>query len=306
MDANMIDTITNAFVSALQGGLSTLSTYSIPLLGAFSLIAFSTQMWPLLCSGSGAVADSLAATLLSMVKFGLFFWMLVNLAEMTNAALETFFLWGMAPSATALSLDTYKQPSIIIDLGFQVAKPLIDFHSSFLQRLVPAYALTLWGYSLAYWVVIFSFFAVALHLMMVLIEYYMAVMVAAVLIPWGVMSVAAFFTEFSIGWFTGGLVRMLVTTAMTGIARPLFDDVFVKTTPGGDPTFYGAAVVGLASIMFAILSWVVPGRAAHIAGRGVSLALHAGTVLATAAGPGRGVLMVTSAIRGVSQMMRRA
>ena len=64
-------------------------------------------------------------------------------------------------------------------------------------------------------------------------------------------------------------------------------------------------MVALVSFMFALLSWVVPGRAASIAGRGVSLALHAGAVLSTASGAGRGVLMVTSAIRGVSHMMRR-
>jgi type IV secretory pathway TrbL component len=167
------------------------------------------------------------------------------------------------------------------------------------------FAFTLLGYSAAYWLIVLSFFAVALHLMMVLIEYYMAVMCAAVLIPWGVISVTAFFTEFSIGWITGGLVRVLVTTAMIGVANPLFEGLVVKTTPGGDPTFYGSLVLALGSLLFAILSWVIPGRAASIAGRGVSLALHAGTVLATASGVGRGVLLVTSAVRGVSQMLRR-
>ena len=304
MEASLLDAVTNAFVSALQDGLSTLSVYSIPLLGAFSVIAFYTQTWPLLASGSGMVAEALASTLLGMVKFGVFFWILVNLAEMTTAALDTFFLWGLAPGGS-LSLGTFQQPSAIINLGFAIAKPLVDFHSSWIDRLVPTFALTLWGYSLAYWVVVVSFFAVALHLVMVLIEFYMAVMCTAVLIPWGVVSVTAFFTEFSIGWVTGGLVRIMVTAAMVGIAQPLFGEMFVKTTPGGDPTWYGGIALGLGSLMSAILSWVVPGRAANIAGRGVSLALSASTVLASAAGAGRGVLMVTSAIRGVSQMMRR-
>ena len=108
---------------------------------------------------------------------------------------------------------------------------------------------------------------------MVVIEFYMAVMCTAVLIPWGVVSVTAFFTEFSIGWVTGGLVRIMVTAAMIGIAQPLFNEMFVKTTPGGDPTWYGGVTLGFGGLMYAILSWVVPGRAANIAGRGVSLAL---------------------------------
>lgn len=58
MEASLLDVVTNAFVSALQGGLSLLSLYSIPLLAAFSLIAFSTQTWPLLASGSGMAAEA--------------------------------------------------------------------------------------------------------------------------------------------------------------------------------------------------------------------------------------------------------
>jgi type IV secretory pathway TrbL component len=304
VEASFLDGVTHAFVAALQGGLSTLSGYSIPLLAVFSVMAFYTQTWPLLASGSAGVGDALAATLLTMVKFGVFFWILVNLSAMTTAALDTFFQWGLAPGGS-LSLGTFQQPSAIINLGFATAKPLLDFHSSWIDRLVPTFALTLWGYSLAYWVVVVSFFAVALHLVMVVIEFYMAVMFAAVLIPWGVVSVTAFFTEFSIGWVTGGLVRIMTTAAMIGIAQPLFSEMLVKTTPGGDPTFYGSLALGLGSLMYAILSWVVPGRAANIAGRGVSLALTASTVLSSAAGAGRGVFMVTSAIRGVSHMMRR-
>jgi type IV secretion system protein TrbL len=304
MDATFLDTITDAFVGALQGGLSALSLYSIPLLAAFSLIAFYTQLWPLLASGNGMAAEALAATLFAMVKFGIFFWILINLEAMTTAALDTFFQWGLATGGS-LSLGTFQQPSVIIDQGFAIAKPLIDFKGSWIDRLVPTFAFTLWGYSLAYWMVVISFFAVALHLILVLIEFYMATMCAAVLIPWGAVSVTAFFTEFSIGWVTGGLVRIMVTAAMLGIAQPLFDDMFVKTTPGGDPTWYGGVTMGFGSVLYAILSWVVPGRAANIAGRGVSLALSASTVLSSAAGAGRGALMITSAIRGVSSMMGR-
>jgi hypothetical protein len=117
--------------------------------------------------------------------------------------------------------------------------------------------------------------------------------------------VTAFFTEFSIGWITGGLVRVLVTTAMVGIAQPLFSSLATPLTAGGDPTLYGGLMTALVSLIFAILSWVIPGRAAHIAGRGVSLALTASTVVSSAAGAGRGALVLTSAIRGVSHMMRR-
>ena len=50
-------------------------------------------------------------------------------------------------------------------------------------------------------------------------------------------------------------------------------------TAGGDPTYFGALIAGLTSLIFAILAWVIPARAAAIAGRGVSLAVHGGTIV---------------------------
>ena len=126
MEASLLDAITNAFVSALQGGLSTLSVYSIPLLAVFSVIAFYTQMWPLLASGSGMAAEALAATLLGMVKFGVFFWILINLAEMTTPPWIRSFS-GDSPPGGACRLGTFQQPSAIINLGFAIAKPLWIF-----------------------------------------------------------------------------------------------------------------------------------------------------------------------------------
>jgi hypothetical protein len=106
-------------------------------------------------------------------------------------------------------------------------------------------------------------------------------------------------------------VRVLVTASIVGIGRPLFRTLTPNLSSGGDPTAYSSAVLGIASCIFAVLAWVVPGRAAAIAGRGVSLALHGGTLLAgagslvsVAAGPLRGVLLAQQAIRGVSQLLR--
>src|SRR5207249_616822 len=132
-------------------------------------------------------------------------------------------------------------------------------------------------------------FLVAVHLMMTIIEFNLATLVGTVLVPWGVLQPTAFFTEFSIGWLTGGLVRVLVTGAIMGIAVPLFDLLAVTTTSGGDPSAYSALIMALTAGVFAILSWVVPGRAAAIAGRGVSLALHGGAIMTAAAGGLRGV-----------------
>jgi type IV secretion system protein TrbL len=305
MDATALDTITAAFVGALQTGTGALAQYSLPLLAVLAVIAFYVQLGPLVASGGAGMGDALGGTLLSVLKVGVFYWLLVNFAPLASAAFLTFLQWGVAPTGGGISAQTFLSPSTVLDVGFRVDKPLRLFTDSWASWAGVWNWPTLLTYSLTYYAIIVSFAFIALHLMVTIIEYYLAVMVGTVLIPWGVLSPTAFFTEFSIGWVTGGLVRILVTAAMVGIAVPLFDLVRFTTTGGGDPTFYSALVCALTSVVFAILSWVIPGRAAAIAGRGVSLALHAGTLVAGAAGGLRGVLVVTSVIRGVSSLIRK-
>ncbi len=304
MNATMLDTITAAFVGAIASGATALSAYSLPLLGVFALIALYTQMAVVVASGGTSAGDALASVLLTAVKIGVFYWLLVNLAPMGVAAFQTFLQWGMTPAGNALVTQRFLQPSLVLDVGFKAAFPLKRFVDAFTGPSALWNFFTIETYFLTYWIIIVAFWAVALHLMLTIIEYNLALLVATVLLPWGVLQPTAFFTEFSIGWVTGGLVRILVTGAIVGIAVPLF--ALVTPSPGGgDPTFYGAMVTMITSGIFALLSWVVPGRAAAIAGRGVSLALHGGTIVAGAAGGMRGALLVTSAIRGVSSMLRR-
>jgi len=305
MDATALDTITIAFVDALQSGTGALAAFSLPLLAVFALIAFYLQLGALVTSASVSPGDAVASVLLTTVKTGVFYWLLVHLAPMATAAFQTFLQWGLAPTEGSISAASYTNPSQVVHLGFRAAAPLRQFITSLAGWLQPWNFFILSIYTVSFWVVILAFAFVALHLMMTMIEYHMAVLVGTVLIPWGVLQPTAFFTEFSIGWLTGGLVRILVTTAVLGIALPLFDLVTVRTTGGGDPTFYSAVVVALTSGVFAVLSWVIPGRAAAIAGRGMSLALHGGALVAGAAGGVRGAILLSAAIRGTSSLLRR-
>jgi len=304
MNAGILDTITAAFVDALRTGQGALAQYWLPLLLVFATIAFYLQLGPLLASGSAGAGDAIASTLLTSVKIGVFYWLLKNFAGLASAALLTFLQWGVAPTGGGVSADTFLAPSKVLDVGFKIGAPIREFTNSFIHWAGVWNWPMLITYSLAYYAIVLAFAFIAVHLMVTIIEYYLAVMVAMVLIPWGVLQPTAFFAEFSIGWVTGGLVRILVTVGIIGIALPLFDLVRFNTTGGGDPTFYSAVVCAITAVIFAILSWVIPGRAAAIAGRGVSLALHAGTLVAGAAGGGRAVLAISQAIRGTSRLLR--
>jgi type IV secretory pathway TrbL component len=169
---------------------------------------------------------------------------------------------------------------------------------------------TLIAYQIAYYAILIGFFVVALHVMMVIIEFNLAALVATVLLPWAVFPALAFYGDFVIAWLTGALVRVLLTAAMVSIGLPLFHDLKFTLSSGGDPTFYSGLLVGGTAVLFAILSWVLPSRAAAIAGRGVSLGLTGSDVVAGAATGTRfatlGVRLPLAAFRTVSPILRAA
>src|SRR5467141_3483807 len=164
MNTTILDTITAAFVNALQAGQNTLASYSLPLLGVFAVIAFYVQFAPLLASGGGGAGDAAASLLLTVVKFGVFYWILVNLAGMAEAAFLTFLQWGIAPAGGGLSAQTFLNPSVLVDLGFRAAAPLDQFLGNMGMWAKGFNPVKVFTFQLAYTVIILAFALVALHL----------------------------------------------------------------------------------------------------------------------------------------------
>jgi P-type conjugative transfer protein TrbL len=307
MTASVLDEIVRAFATALETGAQTLGQYSLGLLGIFALFAGVYRFAPLLAAGGGAMlGDVLASLLFFVLGIGIYEFILLNLTAITNALFAAFVQWGTAAASGTFDAERFFQPSTIVDLGFRLGWSLLEMGTRLsLWARATAPMMAIFGYSLAYWIILASFAAVAIHLMVVLIEFKMGVMLGAVLIPWTVFQPVAFFGEFAIGWLTGTLIRVLIIGSIVGIATPLFHTVTPALTPGGDPTQYSSTVMALTSVVFAILAWVIPGRAARMAGRGISLALDGSTIMAGAAGAGRFVLFASHAVRGTSQLLRR-
>ena len=92
-------------------------------------------------------------------------------------------------------------------------------------------------YDLAATAIVFAFPFVALALMITQIEYHLAVMLGAVLIPFGIFGPTAFLTEFCIGWITGQYCcGSWSRRCWSGMGFPLFTTAVTALTAGGDPT----------------------------------------------------------------------
>jgi type IV secretory pathway TrbL component len=300
----LIDDITTAFLGALKAGGANLAVYSLAILTLVATIAYYREYGMVMMQGTG-LGDALAGLLVYVFGIMGYYFVMVNLFAMANAALATAIQWGLAGSGAGISADMITKPSFIMEAGLKAAYPMADQASWFERIKNTIKLLNHPGDLLAYWFVVVAFLAITAHHMMMLIEYHLAVMMAAVLIPWGIWSATASLGEFAVGWLTGAFVRALVSTAMVGIATPLFP--LLNQPTDSFITLYSTAMLITGSFIFCVLAWVIPARAASIASRGMSLAVHAGALTAGAMSFARFGLMVQGASmaarRGVSAML---
>jgi type IV secretory pathway TrbL component len=298
-----IDDVTSAFLTVLQGSGQRLGAYSLGILSVVAIIAYYREFGARVLQGQGSLSDALGAPLLYFLTVGAYYYGLIHLNAIGNAALSTFVQWALQGTGAGFDTAMLQQPSFIMEQGLKAARPIAEFDTWF-NSIKSTFKLAAHpGDLVAYWFVLLAFMAITAHHLMMLIEFHLALMGAAVLLPWGLWAFTAPLAEFSLGWITGGLVRAFVGTTMLGVAFPLFALLNRPPAEEGFFTITQTVLLVLGSLLFAVLCYVIPARAAGIAGRGVSLALHGGTLMAPAATFARFSMMGTGIIRGFSTLV---
>jgi hypothetical protein len=300
ISTDVIDEITAAFLAALQAGGANLGVYSLAILGVCATIAYYKEYAVVLAYGTG-LGEAIAGLLFFAVSVMGYYYLMINLFPIATAALATAVQWGLAGTGgTPLTYEMIQRPSFIMQEGLKAAFPMADQATWFQHVWATLKMVNHPGDLLAYWCIVLAFLAITAHHMMMLIEYHLAVMCAAVLLPWSLWSATASVGEFAAGWLTGAFVRALVSTAMLGIALPLFG--LLNRPATGFITLYNTVMLIGAAFIFAVLAWVVPARAAGIASRGMALGLHGGVVTGAAMSVARFGMMA----QGVGGAVTRA
>ena len=87
--------LTNAFINPMTGGFGILSRYALPLLAVLGLIYLTLRLAEVVIRG-GALNDLLATVVWTLVKLGVFYWIIVIFRDLALAALNTFVHLGVA------------------------------------------------------------------------------------------------------------------------------------------------------------------------------------------------------------------
>jgi type IV secretion system protein TrbL len=304
----LIDQITAGFLGAIQAGQHALATFALPILGVCALISYYREYSQTVMSSGAGLGDALAHGLVLIFATGCYILILTQLFPIAQAALDTVFFWGLLGAGGGVSSAQLTAPSFIFLAGLKAARPIADFDTWFraVQSTIKLAASP--GDFIAYLGILVSFAGITLHTMMMLIEFHIALMLASVLIPWGIWRLTAGLAEFSFGWLTGSLIRALVSSAMVGIATPLFPLLAVPVPGTGYFSYTQTFVLVVSSLIYLVLCWVVPAQAARLAGH-ASLGLTGSTLTSAAMGFARFSLMASgvarSASRVISPMLQR-
>jgi len=305
----LIDRITAAFLAALQAGGQVLAVFMLPILGVCAVISYYREYSATVMSSGAGLSEGIAHGITLIFAAGGYLFLLTQLFAIANAALDTVFYWGLLGSGNEVTTAQLRAPSFIFEAGLKAAKPIAEFDTWFRAAQSTIRMAAHPGDLIAYWVIVLAFMGITLHHIMMLVEYYLAVMLASVLIPWGIWRATSGIAEFGLGWLTGGLIRALVSTAMIGIATPLFPLLNQPVPDRGFFTFSQTFILVASSLIYLMLCWVIPARAAQLAGQ-ASLGLTGSTLLSGAMTGVRFAMgtagLASSLSRVISPMLRRA
>jgi hypothetical protein len=309
MTAQVFDDLTMAFVGAFQAGTTALAPVSVALLGVLAVIAWYWDYSTVVMSSGAGLSEALAACIWIILRCGIALWVVTSIVPMSAAAAQSFTAWGLAAAGgNAGSAGSAALPSTALTIATQAMTP----QQSFIDKMISLGMVWPEAYKQHFdvsgWIVWVGAVLVTLHQMLILIEFSAAVFASTVLLPWAVWQPLGWIGEAAAGWLVGCVIRLFVTAGFMGMSVPLIQTAAQSNvTGGGDPTVYGAFLLPALALIWAILAWVVPGRAGALVGSG--LGLSGFTLAGAAASSVRGLLLAQSAWQGAtrvtSAMLRR-
>ena len=299
----LIDTVVGAFLSAIDGALVNVAPYGFGLLGVLAAIAFYFRYMPYVSSTGAGLGDALAGLILLMLGIGITMWIVQKIIPMGDALYQAAVTIGLNATGSTVEASQLRNPSFILEKHKEVTKPIEAY---ILNHVYGFAAIKNIGSVLSFWFaemgIYVIFLGIAVHVAMIVIEFYFSLVAASVLLPCVLFSPSTFLGEWAVGWVLGNTVRVMMVTLVVGIAVPSFD-LLIPTATTNDLKWVEVFGVLAATLLFGAMAWTVPGKAANLVGHGLSLS--ASTVMGAAASSMRGVMVAQNAIRGASRLLQR-
>lgn len=245
----------------------------------------------------GADDDIIARLVKKTLFIGVFAYIIGNWNNLARIVFESFAGLGLKASGTGFSTADLLRPGKVAQTGLDAGRPLLDSISglmgywSFFENFIQIACMFL-----AWALVLFAFFILAVQLFVTLIEFKLTTLAGFVLIPFGLFGKSAFMAERVLGNVISSGIKVLVLTVITGIGSTLFSE-FTAGFGGATPTIDDAMAIVLAALALLGLGIFGPGIANGLVSGGPQLGAGAAVGTGLAAG---GIVMAGGAALGAS------
>jgi type IV secretion system protein TrbL len=285
---SVIDSFTNTFSRYIDSGFGLLHGEVAWLTGI--LVALDMTLAGLFWA-MGGNEDIIAKLIKKTLYVGAFAFILNNFNSLSEIIFQSFAGLGLEATGSAITQAQLLQPGQLAAVGVTAAQPLMTqvgqlsgFPDVFLNLDTIAVLL------LAWFVVIASFFILAVQLFVTLIEFKLTTLAGFVLVPFALWNKTAFLAERVLGSVISAGIKVLVLAVIIGIGSGIFG----QFTPlaGTPPTINTALALMLASLALFGLGIFGPGIATGLVSGAPQLG--AGAAVGTLLGAG-GVVVAGSA-----------
>jgi len=286
--SSTLDNLIQSF-SGNWSSLSGLSEGVLSKLIAIELILFF--LWSGFSGGQRMVAEGLR----KFFVLGVWIWVVRQFPMLAKAVLGFFIRAGTTAAGSGSESFIYN-PSKLVARGFDVAEPLAaalaDLGITDIGMVVI--------YAVGYWAIMLAFGILAIQVFLTIIEFYLVVTAAIVLIPFGVNSYLKFLAEKAIGAVFAFGVKVMVLTIIISIAQPTLDRLtFVMADEITTDLIWANSITALA---FAFLAWQGPSIAMGLMSGAPSLAASA--IMQNASGAAGAMVGGASNLSSVMSGMR--
>ncbi|MER9026121.1 P-type conjugative transfer protein TrbL [Mesorhizobium sp. M0815] len=230
----------------------------------------------------GADDDIIARLVKKTLFIGVFAYIIGNWNNLARIVFESFAGLGLKASGTGFSTADLLRPGKVAQTGLDAGRPMLDSISglmgywSFFENFIQIACMFL-----AWALVLFAFFILAVQLVVTLIEFKLTTLAGFVLIPFGLFGKSAFMAERVLGNVVSSGIKVLVLAVIIGIGSTLFSE-FTAGFGGATPTIDDAMAIVLAALALLGLGIFGPGIANGLVSGGPQLGAGAavGTGLA--------------------------
>jgi type IV secretion system protein TrbL len=289
MEFNTLTTTLTNFIGVFQAGYSRLGPIVSGLLGVLAgidvvLLGF---WWAL---GGG---ERLTEVIKKILFLGFWLWFTKSFQSNAKSFVDSLINAGLTAGGHAGSVNLLLDPSRIAGYGLtateQLAKALDDISITDLGDMLI--------FGISYLLIMAAFLIMAIQAFLAVLEYYIILAVAGILIPWALLPQTKFLAEKAIGAVVSAGIKLMVLAFIIAVVDPVLASIHFS---GPEIKLNELWSVLLTAAAIAFLAWHVPSLAAgllagspSLSASGVAQNVSSGAMLA--AGVAGGMVAATRA-----------